>query len=222
MSTITTSVLGQVVQQNEILTTDTMSDKYDDAELIRLLCGNKTMQDKALVFIMTDMKTNIIHHLHKQGCAKDIGEGYFLEALTKGMTNILEGKFRGEGSLEGYLKTICRNLWLSALRSEKASKAREEVVGHTMTTADLTANDLIFYKQRAILLKEFLQKMGVGCSEIMLLKAEGFSSKEIVEMTDYASVSSVDRRYSICMKKVRTLMKDNPHVMNLLNELHEK
>ena len=45
---------------------------------------------------------------------------------------------------------------------------------------------------------------------------------QIVEMTDYSSVGAVDRRYHVCMKKVRVLMKDNPQVMKLLKELHEK
>lgn len=221
MPTLTASAFSQVVQQNDRLTTGTMTDKYDDAELIKLLCGDKVMQDKALVFMMSDMRKNIINHLYTQGCAKDIAEGYFLEGLTKGMMNIIKGEFRG-GSLEGYLKTICRNLWLSRLKSEKASKAREEIVGHTSTSADLTADDLMFYEQRAILLDEFLQNIGSGCSEIMLLKAKGYFSKEIVEMTDYNSVSSVDKRYSICMKKVRAVMKDKPHILKLLKELHEK
>lgn len=222
MSNIIASAESQIVSQNEKLTVGTMTDKYDDRELIRLLCGDKIAQDKALVFIMSNMRTNIIKYLRNKGCNDDRVEGYFLEGLTNAIKSINDGKYRGDGSLEGFLKKICNNIWLTALRSEKASKAREEKVGYTITTADLTADDLVFYKQRAVLLKEVLQNLGAGCSKIMLLKADGYSSKEIVEMTDYTSVSSVDRRYSICMKKVRELMLDNPHVMKLLKELYEK
>jgi len=222
MSTIITSVDSLKFQQNERRTIGKMEDTYDDKELVRLLHSEKAMQDKAVLFIISKMKSEVIKYLCHKGCADDKAEGYFLEGLTNCIRSITNGKYRGEGSLEGYLKKICNNVWLTALRREKASKAREEKVGHSLTTADLTADDLVFYEQRAILLKEFLQNLGAGCSEIMLFKAEGFSSKEIVQMTDYSSVSSVDRRYSVCMKKVRTLMKDNPKVMELLKELHEK
>ena len=222
MSTITASADSLAIQNNEKQTAGTMTDKYEDAELIRLLCGDEATQDKALVFIMSDMRANILKYLYNKGCTDERAEGFFLEGLTKAFKSIQTGKYRGEGSLEGYLKRICHNVWLSALRSEKASKAREEKVGNSLMTADLTADDLVFYKQRAILLKEFLEKLGPGCSEIMLYKAEGYSSKEIAEMTDYTSAGGVDKRYFVCMKKVRTLMKVNPHVMNLLKELHEK
>lgn len=221
MST-TTSAEGQVIQDNEKLTAGTMTDKYEDAALISLLRGDKAMQDEALLFIMSDTRRNILQYLYNRGCKDERAEGFFLEGLTNALMSIKSGQYQGKGSLEGYLKKICYNVWLSALRSEQASKAREKKVGHTMTTADLTADDLLFYEQRAILLKEFLQKIGAGCSKIMLLKAEGYSAKEIVTMTDYASESAVNKRNSICLKKVRILMRDNPHIMKLLKELHEK
>lgn len=217
------SASRQVVQQNEIPTTNTMAEKYDDTELIRLLRGDKAMQDRALVFMMSKMRTNIIKHLRSKGCFEDRAESFFLEGLTKGVQSICKGDFRMEGSLEGYFKTICLRMWLTALKSENARKAREEVIGHRrMSTTDLTADDLIFQEQRAFLLKEFLQKLGKGCADIMLLKADGYSSKEIVRKTDYSTPGSVDKRNSVCMEKLRRLMEKSPHIMKLLKELHEK
>ena len=223
MSRTITSALILYAKQDETRIIDTMAEKYEDRELIRLLRGSQAMQDRALVFIMDKMKTDIIKHLYNQGCKDAVAaESFFLEGITKGMHSIVKGDFREDGSVVGYFKKICYRLWLSAMRSDNARKAREEKVGHTITTADLTAEDLIFQEQRAILLNEILDKLGKGCADIMLLKAGGYSTKEIVNKTDYSSISSVDKRNSICMDKLRQLMKDNPQVMKLLKELHEK
>ena len=172
MSRTITSALILYAEQDETRTIDTMAEKYEDRELIRLLRGSQAMQDRALVFIMDKMKTDIIKHLYNQGCKDAVAaESFFLEGITKGMHSIVKGDFRADGSVVGYFKKICYRLWLSAMRSDNARKAREEKVGHTITTADLTAEDLIFQEQRAILLNEILDKLGKGCADIMLLKA---------------------------------------------------
>jgi RNA polymerase sigma-70 factor (ECF subfamily) len=60
------------------------------------------------------------------------------------------------------------------------------------------------------LLKRKLNEIGQNCKELLMLSADGYSDKEIVEVMTYKTADVVKTTRLRCLEKLRQLYKHNP------------
>jgi len=115
---------------------------------------------------------------------EDFAKDMFQESMIKVFHNL--GEFRFAGSLEGWVKRICVNQCLDALKRAKSRFADSLELAY-----DIEAPENLASNYNAIELLQLLQKLPVGYRTVFNLYAiEGYSHAEIAELLEITENTS--------------------------------
>ena len=70
-----------------------------------------------------------------------------------------------------------------------------------------SAVELLIHRNKIETLREYMQKLGDKCRELLLLFEDGFSDKDIAEKMDYNSPAVVKTTRLRCIDRLRELLK---------------
>jgi RNA polymerase sigma factor (sigma-70 family) len=153
--------------------------------------------------------------LQNKGQATD-AEDVFQKALLQITVRYKKEKFDINSSFEGYLYTVCKNLWRRELNNSKNWVTNNTVVELYSEERD---NSFAIIEQKRQEL--FIEKLGMisdNCKKILTLFFAKVPYMEIVEQSDYTSEKAVRQRVFKCKKKLTELVQgDNRY--NSLKEL---
>lgn len=120
----------------------------------------------------------------------NLAEDMFQEAMIKIYQKL--GDFRFEGSLEGWLKRICVNQCLDALKKSKA-KFNESIEG---IHEKIASTDDVYSEINVKNLMQILMKLPVGYRTVFNLFAiEGYSHAEIAELLNISENTSKSQMF---------------------------
>src|ERR1700760_1742090 len=138
----------------------------------------------------------------------------YSDAVLSTINNIASGRFDGSSSLKTYLFRIFSNKCIDQVRKNTMHKA---AVHHSVETPELLAHlpdkarsavELLIHRSKIETLREYVQKLGEKCRELLLLFEDGFSDKDIAEKMDYNSPAVVKTTRLRCIDRLRDLMKE--------------
>jgi RNA polymerase sigma factor (sigma-70 family) len=159
-----------------------------------------------------------------QGCRKyrlhtDDGFSAYSDALLSAIHNIANGRFDGSSTLKTYLFKIFSNKCIDQVRKNTMNKA---AVHHSVASPELLAHlpdkarsavELLIHRNKIETLREFVQKLGEKCRELLLLFEDGFSDKDIAEKMEYNSPAVVKTTRLRCIDRLRELMKETSRTL---------
>ncbi|MEL6559691.1 MAG: sigma-70 family RNA polymerase sigma factor [Bacteroidota bacterium] len=164
-----------------------------------ILDGDKKNRKNAITYLYDKCYPSFSRLVLKTG-SKEQAEDLFQEGLAVMYNNIINEVFRGDSKVSTYLISICKNLWLMELRSQKNALDVEELavsVESEELEVDITS------------LKVLQQLLNTDCQKI--LKAfyyENLSMKEIQNQFDLGSSQAAKNKKMRCLKKLMTFIKD--------------
>jgi len=129
--------------------------------------------------------------------------------------NIQEGKFRGEGSPEGYLYSICRFLWMKALEKEGRMVLKDDD-GLLEDIAPLDPEDMIIEKEKEHLLDKIIARLGERCKKLLELWKLSYSMDEIAGILNFSSAAMARKNRYRCHQRLMKLLKQQPHLLEML------
>ncbi|MEL7146611.1 MAG: sigma-70 family RNA polymerase sigma factor [Bacteroidota bacterium] len=124
-------------------------------------------------------------------------EDIYHEGLARMYDSLQDGRFRGEAKLSTYLITICKNLWLMEIRSNKVTY-----------NSDLIAEQTEVANKRldAQYLSEVMDEMNKECRSVLSsFYYENKSMQEIQQDFGLGSVQAAKNKKSRCLKKLISL-----------------
>ena len=110
-------------------------------------------------------------------------------------------------AVKTYLYSICRNLWLKKLRKFNRVVELTDSIKQHVTIEESQLKTLEVTEEKEIL-AGYLDQLSEGCHKI--LKYFYFEKKkmaEIADLMDLANEQGAKNKKSMCMKKLRSLMK---------------
>ncbi len=184
--------------------------KEADAELVHMIRKGGVDREKALKTIYTNSKikeklASMI--LFNNGNSQD-GEDMYQEAIIVLDKNIREGNFRTEGSLESYLFSIGKFLWMNQLRKKKLT-LKEKFYDHELIGEGIEPDLLMINDQRNTLLKELLGKLGKRCQEILALWQLSYSMEEIATRLGLHDSSTARKAKYDCQQQLIKIVHQN-------------
>lgn len=135
--------------------------------------------------------SGVLFAICKRYAGQDIlAEDMFQEAMIKIYQKL--GDFRFEGSLEGWLKRICVNQCLDALKKSKAKFQDSLDNVHEL----IASNDDVFAEINVKNLMQLLMKLPVGYRTVFNMFAiEGYSHAEIAEILNISENTSKSQMF---------------------------
>ena len=180
-----------------------MEKKYSDKELVEALQGSSEQAKNAI---------NYIYH-SQQWRGKAYG------AIMKLIDKIIEGAFKGDGSLQAYFIGICRFHCLQHLEKETKRKTRLQTVGSENQDNDTVISQMIKTESEEEvekLIERLISKLPEKCIEVLrALFWNNQKRKEIAELLQI-NPQSVSNRRDRCLKKIRDIIKEDTKVMEVL------
>ncbi|MFY7670126.1 RNA polymerase sigma factor [Tenacibaculum sp. MEBiC06402] len=119
-------------------------------------------------------------------------------------------------TFDGFLFTVCKNLWRRELNSHKSRVTNSDVVEQVGEEKD-NARAIIEQKRQELFI-EMLDKISENCKMILSLFFAKTPYAEIVASTEYTSETVVRQRVFKCKKKLTDLIKEDLR-FNSLREL---
>lgn len=120
----------------------------------------------------------------------------------------LRGKIDNETNIEGYLFSICRNLWLKELKKKKRTTELPNDI-EAIPVEDVAIKNYISKDQQE-LFDKLLSQLGKDCHQLLnYFYYDRKRIKEIVDLMGFSSEQVAKNKKSKCMKKLRELIASN-------------
>lgn len=142
----------------------------------------------------------ILRNNGKQEDAQDVFHDALMYLIVKHKESPLQ-----ISSFEGYLFTICKNIWRSRLKNKKEWVMKDGVlplvnIEDRLATFTVEQKHLEFYQEKFQLLSD-------NCKEILSNYFNGMSYEEIMTDLSYNSINVVRQRVFKCRAKIVQLIK---------------
>lgn len=179
--------------------------------------GGRSAED-ALKELYRSHRTQVLGYLRKQGAGREEAKDLFQDAVIAAFENISAGKFRGDSSLNSYLISIARFLWINRQR-------REQIKDRVYGALEFDDKDLgylpVFLAQEAKQqVATIFQSLGEDCHKTLSLSIYyDYSMKEIAEQMSYSSEQVARNKKYRCLSRLRKLMGKEPGIEQLLKNL---
>ena len=196
-----------------------MSQVNNDEQIIEGIKRGGIARQKAIALLYSNetLKKQVISHVTNNSGNIDDGVDMFHEGIIVLDRNVRNNKFRGEGSLNGYLFKTCNFLWKNQLRKMKKVEYTSDVM--TMDKPDLINPEVISIDaERKALLQNVLGMLGEKCQKILELWKLSYSMDEIAKAADLKDGETARKRKYKCYQKLLGLLENNPSLKQQLKK----
>ncbi|HMR42177.1 MAG TPA: sigma-70 family RNA polymerase sigma factor [Saprospiraceae bacterium] len=177
--------------------------------------GNDRQAAIRKIYDDRELKGKVIDFVRNHGGNTEDGQDMFHEGIIVLDRNIREEKFRGESSLQGYLYSICRFLWMNRARKQSKTRLTDESQPFE-GAADFTPESNYFDEERKSVLRQILEQLGERCQKILNLWQLSYSMDEIAEAMGLANEQQARKAKYRCHLSLLEYLQQNPNLSELL------
>ncbi|MCB0839886.1 MAG: sigma-70 family RNA polymerase sigma factor [Bacteroidetes bacterium] len=171
-----------------------------------LLEGIQKSDARALEKIYREILPGIIRYIQKNRGSEDEARDIFQDAMIVLFRKLRAGDLELKCTLNTYLSSICRNLWLKKLRDHK-EMGMIEGVDFIDPDEDTLHNMQITAKRK--LFRKYLEGLGDKCRELLKMTLLKIPYKKIAEKLG-TSEGYIKKRKFECNKKLVEAIKSDP------------
>ncbi len=159
--------------------------------------------------------------LFKNGGTKQDAEDVFQEGITRFIKVVLSGKFRFEATIKTYLFTAWVNHWGYLNKKRGKDKERDENYYYGNLQSSKTVLKDIEESEREELTLKFFDNIGDKCKDVLYaFYYQGLSYKEMISrFPGYSDEQVLRNKKHACIKKLKSLVKENNKAKNWLKKL---
>jgi RNA polymerase sigma factor (sigma-70 family) len=190
-----------------------------DPELLAMIQhgGPQRIEAINIIYAKQELKRKIMNHVNKMGGDQHQAQDVFHEGIIALDRNIRADKFNRETSIEGYLFSICRNVWNNMWR-QKSKVTGNEILDHQIVSAESSDVELISGEQKKYL-NQLLDLIDEPCRKILTLWKASYSMQEIADECELSSQQMAKKYRYRCMKKLMEKLSQNKHLVQALRHV---
>jgi len=170
---------------------------------LEIFSGLERKENKAFLFLQKNYLDRIVRMVeNNSGNAQD-GNDIFQEGLVALWINVTQGKYQLQEKvkLSTYFQQICRNIWISKLRSRKNTLS---ISDHEYLLKDDSTDELDKGYEEIKTLQKLIAKLNDSCKKILkLFYFEKMALKQIALKLSLTEKTAKNNKYR-CMQKLRT------------------
>ena len=187
-----------------------------DEEIIRRLkSANSREVDETFVYLHRNLFVRISKFVEDNSGAKPDAKDVFQDALVVLYKMARQDKLPTGVVIEGYLFSICRNLWYKTLNKRKRSVELTEI-NQTVELSEMPITSMLSEERKGAI-DQLFGLIGEDCKRLLLsYYFDQVPLKEIATMLGYASEQVAKNKKSACMSKLKELAARFPKLKDLL------
>jgi len=153
--------------------------------------------------------------IHKYSLSYEEAFDLYSDTIISAIEKIVTGSFRGDSSLKTWLYSIFHNKYVDLIRKRTTNKNSVnrvvEIPDLLMQVSDQARTiiqELIMKTDHEVLRQKLLE-IGNNCKELLLLWANDYSDREIVDLMKYKTPDVVKTTRLRCLDKLKQLYHSN-------------
>ena len=169
-----------------------------------------TSQSDFLKQLYLDVKPWFLVYAKNKSLDEASGLDVYQDAFLAFYARYQSGKLASyTGSLEAYLKGICKNKLVDHFNRQSKY---QEVSDHHLSDLEEAPQDAPLGSEMFNRLRISLKQLGKSCKEVLtLFYLRGYTIRDITEHLDYANENTVKAQKSRCLKTLREHYFGKPH-----------
>ena len=187
---------------------------YSDSEIVKAIKNGGSRRQDVIRFLykQKDLKTKISQFIQRNSGNLQDGQDMFHEGIIVMDRNIRQDKFKMDSSVNGYIFSICRFLWMNQIRKQ----------GKTSLTADnsrlddieeVTPETQLFNTEQKNILRTLISQLGERCQKILELWKLSYSMDEIAKELNFSSPAMARKNKYRCQKSLMNIVGQNPELV---------
>lgn len=188
--------------------------KLSDQEIVAFLrSSNRKNENLALTFLHQQLDLPVTSFVkNKQGNKTD-AEDILQEGLVTFFKMARTNRLPEDLDATAYLFTICRNLWFKVLKKRRDTVSISEL-DQVADVQDIQLKTTL-EDEKPHLMKILRGLIGTSCYQLLIyFYYEGRKMKEIAHLFSFESEQVAKNKKVSCMKRLRTLIQQNPTLVN--------
>lgn len=175
-----------------------------------LTTGNQKLIEEVYHKFYPKIHSFILRNNGKSADAKDVFHDALLYLIAIQKEKTLEIQ-----SFEGYLFTICKNMWRRSLKNKQEWVMIDDIAPPQSKETNLSR--FMVEQARLDFYQEKFQLLSDNCKEILSSYFNNVGYDEIAKELAYSSINTVRQRVFKCKAKITKLIKEDPrfHKLNL-------
>lgn len=200
-----------------------MQKRYTDEQICAAVRTGGQEMEQAIRFLFRGElnQEQIIAFIRSRNGSREDAEDILQESMRILILNIRSGKFRGEGSIQAYVFSICKNLWFKRFQKIQLEQGWETQPEPEESTA-LSPETLLLDREQQQLIRAVLGQLGEKCLQVLELWRMSYSMREIAAKTGYKAENVARKKKAQCFRKLLDLLDEHPALLQLMEEMKWK
>ncbi len=193
-----------------------------DEALLEAIKRGGTARSRAIrqLYKEDDLRRKVIYYVKQNNGTQEEGMDIWHEGIIVLDRNVREGKFREETSLQGYLYSICRFLWMNQVR-KKAKMDFTDDMKRLDEVETQTPETQFMDNESKNILRVVLKQIGERCQRILELWKLSYSMEEIAAEVGFSSPAMARKNKYRCHKRLLELLEKHPKLNDLLKSMNQ-
>lgn len=171
----------------------------------------------ALSYLYDESLAKVRQYIMKNSGTKDDANDIFQDAVIILFNQIRLNKFNEAYSIDSFMYSVSRNLWIDKVRRAKKFTSYESPEQFSFVTSDQDHLDDLISKEKTQAMKTVFNKLDKKCRQILnYVIHDKYSMKEIKEKMGYTSENVAKTTHYRCKQYLKELVKSNPALISLL------
>lgn len=190
------------------------AENYEDSEIVAAIkSGGRGRQDMIRhLYKQKDLKGKIIQFVQRNSGNFQDGQDMFHEGIIVMDRNIRQDKFKMESSVNGYLFSICRFLWMNQIRKQGKMTLTEDN-SRLDDVEEITPETQLFDNEQKNVLRKLISELGERCQKILELWKLSYSMEEIANELGFSSSAMARKNKYRCQKSLMDIVGKHPELV---------
>lgn len=187
-----------------------------DINAVIIDCIKNRQNEKALSYLYNHTLKKVKSYILNNSGSLDDANDIFQDAVIIFFKSVLENKFESNASVDAYIFTISKNLWINTAKRKRKLVHVDIENQHISTNSDSQLNTIISKEKRTAIDVAY-SKLDEGCRKMLgLIAYEKLSMKELKEKMELTSENAAKTMHYRCKQAFHKIIKENSELLNAL------
>ena len=179
-------------------------------------CIKNRQNDKALSYLYSHTLKKVKNYILNNNGSQDDANDIFQDAVIIFFKSVLENKFEANYSVDAYIFTISKNLWINTAK-RKRKLVHVDIEDQHISTDTYSQLDTLISKEKRKALDIAYSKLDTGCRKLLGLVAyEKLSMKELQAKMELTSENAAKTMHYRCKQAFHKIIKEDTELLNAL------
>ncbi len=171
----------------------------------------------ALDYLYESPLRKVRTYILKNNGSKEDAKDIFQDAVIVLFNYIRENKFDTTQSLEGFIYSVARNLWIDKVRKDNRLSKDVDVYNIEINNEAINQLDQLVNNEKSIAMSKIFNQLDEKCKKILsYVIYHKLTMKEIKDKMGYANEDVAKSNHYRCKQYLSKLVKSDPEIYNTL------